>query len=254
MTEGQKSFEDQAADWKAAALYFRSGVKESYSKAREMDTPQAYRQALVEVRGFQDNLEEYVSLAVSVKGAFGRAAVDAQVAYDEAWAAEVDRDGRSSVRREMEGPRERYARHDVKVFGPLRQWRQAEKLLSLASEVLDEMWLRHRAVNATREDLQAILRAYAFESSLDRLCAVMFASVRFAVALRSRSGWSTGVSQTARRKFSATRCQTARWRQLLEPWSGSSTPIITGRQPSLRGVAAHMRAGRSLLGIALMET
>jgi hypothetical protein len=68
----------------------------------------------------------------------------------------------------MEGPRERYARHDVKVFAPLREWKQEEVRRAKAQEVLDTVWLRYRAVNATREDLMAILRTYAFEASLDR--------------------------------------------------------------------------------------
>lgn len=162
------TFEQQAGNWKAAAEHMRNQVKSIYLQARQSATPAGYRQALVDVRTVQDSLEEYVSLAITVKGSFSRNAADRQAAYDEVWAAEVDRDSHSSVRREMEGPRERYARHDAKVFGPLRSWRQAEQQQALAAEVLDEMWLRYRAINATREDLQAILRTYAFESSLER--------------------------------------------------------------------------------------
>jgi hypothetical protein len=168
MSEQQKPFEEQAADWLAAIEHMRGQVKQVFEAARKRATPAAYSQALVDVRTIQDSLEEYVSLAIVVKGTFSRASSAAQGAYDEVWAAEADRDGRTSVRRDMEGPRERYARHDVKVFGQLREWRQSEQRLSLAQEVLDTVWLRYRAVNATREDLLAILRSYAFESSLDR--------------------------------------------------------------------------------------
>jgi len=170
LTEQSEAFEKQAANWLAAIEHMRGQVKAVFAAAREQGTPVAYRQALVDVRSIQDSLEEYVSLAIVVKGTFSRASSDAHGVYDEAWAGEVDKDGRTSVRqgREMEGPRERYARHDVRVFGPLREWRQAEQRLSLAQEVLDSAWLRYRAVNATREDLLAILRTYAFENSVDR--------------------------------------------------------------------------------------
>ena len=170
MTEPQQSqsFEEQAAGWMAAIEHMRSQVKAVFGLAREQATPQAYRQALVNVRTIQDSLEEYVSLAIVVKGTFSRAASAAQTSYDEAWAIESDRDGKTAARRDMEGPRERYARHDVKVFSQLRDWRQAEQRLSTAQEVLDTVWLRYRAVNATREDLLAILRTYAFESNLER--------------------------------------------------------------------------------------
>jgi hypothetical protein len=170
VTEQQpaKTFPEQAAGWKAAAEHMRGQVKSAFLAARSQATPAAYRQALVDVRAVQDSLEEYVSLAITVKGMFSRVVADKQAAYDEVWAVEVDRDGKSGARREMEGPRERYARHDAKVFGQLRAWRQAEQQLSLASEVLDDVQLRYRAVNATREDLIAILRSYSFESNLDR--------------------------------------------------------------------------------------
>jgi hypothetical protein len=163
-----QSFEAQAADWMSKIGVMRDQVKAVFGQARQQATPMAYRQALVDVRTIQDSLEEYVSLAITVHGALDRAAASAQAAYDESWAVEADRDGKTAVRRDMEGPRERYARHDVKVFAPLREWKQAESRRALSQEVLDTVWLRYRAVNATREDLMAILRTYAFEASLER--------------------------------------------------------------------------------------
>ncbi len=163
-----KPFAEQAADWKAAAANMRGQVKGIFLTARQQATPDVYRRALVEVRAVQDGLEEYVVLAITALGMFTRAVADLQTAYDEAWAVEVSKDGRSGVRREMEGPRERYARHDAEIFTQLRAWRQAEQQLALVKEVHDELWLRYRAVNATREDLQSILRTYAFESSIER--------------------------------------------------------------------------------------
>jgi hypothetical protein len=165
---GAPSLAEQAAGWKAAAQQMRTQVKAIYLTARSQATPVAYRQALMDVRAVQDGLEEYVAFAITVKGSYDRKASDRQGTYDEVWAVEVDRDAKSGVRRDMEGPRERYARHDAKVFAHLRAWRQAEQERLVAAEVLDEMWLRYRAINATREDLQAILRTYAFESSMER--------------------------------------------------------------------------------------
>lgn len=163
------NFEAQAASMKSAAEYYRNQVKAAFANARDQGTPDAYRAALETVRSWQDALEEYVSTSVTMRGALARAAADAKDAYDSAWAQRAKDNAESSNRRgeEMEGPRERYARFDVAVFGQLRAWRQAEQRLSLFSEVLDDMWLRYRAVNATREDIAQILRAMAFVSSLE---------------------------------------------------------------------------------------
>jgi hypothetical protein len=169
VTDTAVSLEEQAANMKAAALYYRGQVKAVFAVAREQGTPDAYRETLEAVRAWQDALEEYVSTAVSMHGALERAAADAKAVYDEAWAGQAKANADAGFRRgeEMEGPRERYARFDVKVFGQLRAWRQAEQRVSLFSEVLDDVWLRYRAVNATREDIAQILRALAFASSLE---------------------------------------------------------------------------------------
>jgi hypothetical protein len=170
-TTASGSLETQVASLKNSAFQIREQVKQAYALACESDQPQAYREALVRIRSLQDNLEEYVAMAIQFRGGMTRASAEARDAYDEAWAAEANRStmGPVSRRREdFEGARERYARFDVKVFSQLRSHRQAEKCLALAGELLDEMWLRYRAVNATREDLHNILRSYAFESSLDR--------------------------------------------------------------------------------------
>lgn len=159
----------ETLDAQAAALTensraIREQVKDEYERARRANSPEAYREALVRVRSLQDQLEEYVAFAITVKGGLERTAADAKDAYDEAWAAQADGNAK-----EWEGPRERYAKYDVKVFHQLRYYRQAQKTVILAGELLDFMWLRYRAVNATRDDLANILRAYAFESTLDRL-------------------------------------------------------------------------------------
>lgn len=172
MTEAQpqETFEQQVARWKASVEQLRLRVKAVYASARQEGTPPAFRVALEQARSIQDSLEEFVALAITVKGAMERIALAAHTEYDEAWAAESGRDNSTAVRRgpEMEGPRERYARVDLKVFSQLRAWRQAEQQASLAREAYDEVWVRYRAVNATRDDLHALLRAYAFEISLDR--------------------------------------------------------------------------------------
>lgn len=167
---GAVPLEEQAATCKAWAEYYRGQVKIVFEEARRAGQPDAWRQALEQIRGFQDALEEYVALAVAQKGATARLAADAKTEYDEKWAGIADGDLHTGVRRgeDFEGPRERYARRDVKVFTQLRAWRQAEKMASLFAEVHDDVWLRYRAINAVREDIAAIMRGYAFESSLER--------------------------------------------------------------------------------------
>lgn len=169
MTDQHPTLEAQAGALKAQAAQIRDQVKAEYQAARQANTPADYREALIRVRSLQDQLEEYVAFAITVKGGLERSGIEAKGSYDDAWAAAVGRRGNAPVRSgpEMEGPRERYAKVDLEVFAELRAHRQAAKALSLAGEMLDEMWLRYRAVNATREDLANILRAYAFERSLE---------------------------------------------------------------------------------------
>lgn len=166
----QLPLEQQAANWKAAAEQFRGQVKALFGQARQINTPEAWVVALTHVRAIQDSLEEFVALGITVKGAMERAAQGAQLAYDEAWARESSSYNSTAVRRgpEIEGPRERYAHVDLKVFAQLRALRQAESRVNLAREVNDEMWLRYRAVNATREDIAQILRGFTIERSLER--------------------------------------------------------------------------------------
>lgn len=160
----------QAADMKAAAEYLRGQVKAVYEDARHKNHPAAWRQALEYIRSYQDSIEEYVVAAMTLKGALERATMHKQDEYDQAWSQLADADSKTAVRRgqEMEGPRERYARFDLQAFRELREYRQTEQRLVVARELLDEMWVRYRAVNATREDIANIMRGYAFESSLER--------------------------------------------------------------------------------------
>lgn len=165
----QMPLEQQVANMRGHAAQIREAVKAEFGTAREAGTPDAYRDALVNVRTYQDSLEEYVAFTIALKGGFARAAADAKAAYDTDWAQRAS--SPTAMRGsggDMEGPRERYARFDVQVFPQLRAWRQTEQQSALVAELLDEMWLRFRAVNATREDLMAILRTYAFESNLER--------------------------------------------------------------------------------------
>lgn len=172
MTEQQESLplDQQCARWKARAEYLRAQVKGSFESARASGDLGEYRRALEEVRGYQDTMEEMLVLAITASGAMHRAQAAAQAAYEEAWAAEVARDGSTAVRRgpDMEGPRERYARFDLRVFGQLRAWRQAEQGAHMVREVLDEMNVRYRAVNDTRRDLHEIMRSVQVESALER--------------------------------------------------------------------------------------
>lgn len=162
--------EELVAGQKDRMARLRAEAARWFASAREAATPVAYRDALVAVRAIQDTLEEHVALAISVRGATARAAADAKEAYEADWAQQASAHAASGVRRgeEMEGPRERYARFDVRVFPQLRAWKAAERVASTAAEMLEEAQLRYRAVNATREDLHAVLRSYAFESSIDR--------------------------------------------------------------------------------------
>lgn len=166
----QGPLEKQAGDMKAATEHIRAQVKIIYDKARQAGTPIMWRQALEAIRTWQDSLEEYLVVAISMKGAVHRASLATRLTYDEEWAKVADADHSAPVHKgpEMEGPRERYAKYDLKVFNLMRAYRQTEGHLSLVEELLDEVWVRYRAVNATREDVVNILRAYAFVDNVER--------------------------------------------------------------------------------------
>jgi hypothetical protein len=160
----------RVAQWRAFAYDTRKHAKETFQLARETATPATWRVALETIRGYQDGLEEALAAAIILHGGCERMVADAKERYDHDWAEESDAGAHTAVRRgpEMEGPRERYAKHDLKVFGQLRAWRQAEQSLSITAEAERELQVRYRAVNATREDIHSIIRALAFEQSLER--------------------------------------------------------------------------------------
>lgn len=161
----------QASQWKAATLAYRRQVNALFDQARQVGRdPTVWREALQQIRGWQDNMEEVVSVVITARGMYERGVADTKARYDERWAQVSDADSRQAVRRgpEMEGPRERYARVDGQVFDELRAWRQMEQALSICQEAEREIQLRYRAVNATREDIHQILRSLAFESTLER--------------------------------------------------------------------------------------
>lgn len=173
MTDDQPSPEaavEAASRHKAYADEVRSRVRAVFHEAGNVATPSGWRVALETIRGLQDSLEEALKAAIIMRGAYERWEHAAKFTYDSDWARQSDADAHRAVRRgpEMEGPRERYARQDLKVFDQLHTWRLAEQALSVAAETENELWLRYRAVNATREDIHAILRATAFEQSLER--------------------------------------------------------------------------------------
>lgn len=160
----------QAAQWKASALAYRRQVGAVFEGARRTGTIIAWREALQAIRGLQDGVEEILAVAIIAKGASERWAASMKAEYEDRWAEKSAEDSRVAVRRgpEMEGPRERYARVDLAVFNELRNWRQAEQDALVAQEAEREIQVRYRAVNTTREDIHQILRAIAFESTLER--------------------------------------------------------------------------------------
>lgn len=168
MTEPQPDeVMQQMAGWKGKAEYLRGQVKIIFQNARIAGQLPDYRKALEDVRAIQDTMEEYVTLAITAKGSLERGAMAVKDVYDTEWGKAADGKRYGG---DMEGPRERYARFDMQpsVFAALRGWRQAEQRVRMASEVLDEMWLRYRAINATRDDLHQIMRTFTIENSLER--------------------------------------------------------------------------------------
>lgn len=132
--------------------------------------PARYREMLLYVRGCLDRLEELASHAISVQATCWRAMKDLQDAYDEAWAREAAAGKRHGTAPgpEFQLARERCADYDLLTLKPKREYIKARNLESRATEVLKILQLQRQGADAVRRDLSDVMRALAFESSLDR--------------------------------------------------------------------------------------
>lgn len=127
--------------------------------------------ALLQVRQRADRVDALLSQATQLKARVGRSSLAAKYAAEDSWDQELQKDKQSTVRRnqsDFDAPRERYSRANLASFEEQRASRKAEVLKSLVDECYDLVRGCKFGLDGLRSDLVAILRAYSFESHLER--------------------------------------------------------------------------------------
>lgn len=126
--------------------------------------PQAVLNSLIAVRQRLDRVDEIYTTMIRLRGSAQRAADRSKAVADEAWdaAAAEYRAG------EFEGPRERYARHNLRTIAQQRASRQAKEIYELCREGFDVVQACQRGLDGVRQDHLTYLRSLQFESHLER--------------------------------------------------------------------------------------
>lgn len=156
------TLEQHFAAWVAEVLELRFGSELQLPVSGS--TPSSVQDSLVQVRQRLDRVEGILSQVLRARGRCKRAAKVARSVADDRWDASV-----VTVRKvEYQGPRERYAEASLASFEQLRDARAAEHLADVADEAYDVVRLAQAGLSALRYDHVAVLRGFAFESSLER--------------------------------------------------------------------------------------
>lgn len=153
----------QCAMWAETASSLRRGAPWPGLNA----TPSDVLSALVEARSRLDRLEVVLGNAMSLRTATASQARAMEEAADDAWDDQAN-NGRRGLRREYEGPRERYAYWEVAIR-PLRlQAREARARADLAKDVYDRVKLAYDGLNELRRDLLGRLTHLRWESHMEQ--------------------------------------------------------------------------------------
>lgn len=153
--------EQQVVTWAAEALDLRFGAA---SLPPSGSGPHVLQDSLVNLRQRLDRVEGLMAALIQARGRARRGSKEGANLADDAWGAAIHR----MPKREYEGPRERYAEASLLSFDQQRLARQAERLLDVVQESYDVVKLALDGLSSLRYDHVAALRAFSFESSLER--------------------------------------------------------------------------------------
>lgn len=126
--------------------------------------------SLRDVRRRLDRTEEILARAVRLKARAHRAATLANASADDAWDQAIRRTRAAPIQAggEYSSARERHAEANLAILDLRHAARRATDLAHHCDEAVDVIRLAHRGLEGARQDTLAVLRAYAFESHLER--------------------------------------------------------------------------------------
>lgn len=145
--------------------------KEIQEREPDLDASPYEERAYVQfIRQKMDRVEHLLFAAIRLKARAQRSYKEADQAAEEAWDEESVKSRKSSVGRgsDFTGPRERYADVNLATLKQRRVAREAERVLSVASEVLECVKMCYDGLNGIRQEHLSILRTIQFESTLER--------------------------------------------------------------------------------------
>lgn len=153
--------EQQVVAWAAEALDLRFGASPLPPSG---SGPHVLQDSLVVLRQRLDRCEGLMAAVIQARGRSRRASTEGKNLAEDAWGHAIH----GMPKREYEGPRERYAEASLLSFEQQRESRQAARLLDVVQESYDVVKLSMDGLSSLRYDHVAALRAFSFESSLER--------------------------------------------------------------------------------------
>lgn len=125
---------------------------------------------LAEVRSRLDRIEELLMRSIRLRAKAMRTHAIAQAAFDDAFDASITQIRRapSSPGREFLSARERTAEANLAVIDLRGTARGAQSIVAHCDEAVDCIRLAYRGMDGLRQDAHAVLRAFTFESHLER--------------------------------------------------------------------------------------
>ncbi len=138
--------------------------------AKPGEGPSEVLARLLEIRNRIDRVEELLIRSLRVKARVHRLNASVQATVDDEWdqAVSATRSSPSLRGSDMVGPRERYAEANLTTLSSRREARKVADLASYADEAVDTIRVALRGLGDVRQDLNTVLRALQFESSLER--------------------------------------------------------------------------------------
>lgn len=129
-------------------------------------TPSDISEALIDLRGRLDRMEEIFTRATLVRIGLTAAQKAAEETAQDAWDAQAVRDANRQVR-EYEGAEERYARWRLATLMEIRAARQARVLADQARQVEGDVKTRFYGLRDIRVELLDRQKRFVLESNLE---------------------------------------------------------------------------------------
>jgi hypothetical protein len=130
--------------------------------------PASYAEAIIELRGILDRLEEIHSDAISLSGGTRRQAAELGAIAQDAWDQASAAPERPRAGREYESGAERAARWNLSTHAQRAAARRASHAAGIAADAEKRIRLAHAGAEGMRQELIPVLRFLQWETTIER--------------------------------------------------------------------------------------